>query len=127
MKVLELKTKEELNKLYNQSALTVIGLEVNNDMFNQFTNWLIEKNALLSNKELIFYVIKGQTMNKIYKLTGDNAYPNDLNIVSVDSDSINTFKLILNRFEIGAKWFDDVVDNNALRERKQKSNTGRNK
>lgn len=120
MKVLELKTKEELNKLYNQSALTVIGLEVNNDMFNQFTNWLIEKNALLDNKELVFYIIKGQTMNEIYQLTGDNAYPNDLNIVSVDNDALNISKLIIKRFEIGAKWFDDIVDNNALRERKQK-------
>lgn len=120
MKVLELKTKEELDNLYNQSALTVIGLEISDDMFNQFTNWLIEKNALLDNKELVFYIIKGQTMNEIYQLTNNNAYPNDLNIVSVDNDALIISNLIIKRFEIGGKWFDDIVDNNALREKKQK-------
>ena len=120
MKVLELKTKEELDNLYNQSALTVIGLEISDDMFNQFTNWLIEKNALLDNKELVFYIIKGQTMNEIYQLTNNNAYPNDLNIVSFDNDALIISNLIIKRFEIGGKWFDDIVDNNALREKKQK-------
>jgi hypothetical protein len=47
-------------------------------------------------------------------LSGDNAYHNNLNIVSVTN--INPMPIALARFEVGGRWFDDVVDNNAMRE-----------
>ena len=49
-------------------------------------------------------------MNKICKLTGDNAYPDDLNIFS-----IKDFKGLA--IQYGARWIDDVIDNNARRQK----------
>ena len=56
------------------------------------------------------YITKGSVMNKICKLTGDNAYPDDLNIFS-----IKDFKGLA--IQYGARWIDDVIDNNARRQK----------
>ena len=53
-------------------------------------------------------------MNEVYELTGDNAYQDDASIVSVMD--IDMMKVVLARFEIGARWFDDIVENNRFRE-----------
>ena len=57
-------------------------------------------------------------MNDVYYLTGSNAYPKDLTIVSFKlSDLINLkTKLFIDKFNVGARWFDDIVDNNLRRE-----------
>lgn len=65
-----------------------------------------------------FYVTSGKDMNEFCGgLTGDNAYPDDLSIVSIKlSDIKDVSKIILRRFEVGGRWFDDIVDNNRRRE-----------
>ena len=55
-------------------------------------------------------------MNDNYYLTGTNRYQDDLSLVSVVD--INLMKVTFKRFEIGGRWFDDIVDNNASRETK---------
>lgn len=58
-------------------------------------------------------------MNEKYGLTKDNAYPKDLNIISIKLENIkNIFKVAVQRFNIGARWFNDIVDNNLERENK---------
>lgn len=65
------------------------------------------------------YVISGKLMNDYYGLTGTNAYPNNTNILVF---KLNTFKDVMKiaipRFQIGGRWFDDIVENNARREGK---------
>lgn len=56
-------------------------------------------------------------MNDNYNLTGSNAYPNNLTLISIKTDDIkNLNAIIIPRFEVGGRWFDDIVDNNARRE-----------
>jgi hypothetical protein len=55
------------------------------------------------------YVTTGKTMNEICHLTGTNAYPDDLTIFS-----IKDFKGLA--FQVGARWMDDIIENNARRE-----------
>ena len=55
------------------------------------------------------YVTTGKVMNEICHLTGNNAYPDDLTIFSIDK-----FKGLAIMF--GARWMDDIVSNNADRE-----------
>ena len=56
-------------------------------------------------------------MNEAYQLTDDNAYPNDLNIVSIKLENIkDVFKMSIPIFDIGARWFSDIVDNNRVRQ-----------
>ncbi len=114
MKVIHVFTKEQLDALYNQSALTWEGLSISEDNLNAVMNWLKDHNALVEGVEPTFHITTGRLMNKYYGLTGDNAYHNDLNIVSVTN--ILDYQVALARFEVGGRWFSDIVDNNARRE-----------
>ena len=104
-------TKKQLDNLYNNSAFTIEGLAV--ESIPDLINWLEENTEFTTNK-IIVYIIKGNTMNEMYNLHNDNAYDEDLTIVSVVD--IDLMKVALKRFSIGARWFDDIVDNNARRE-----------
>lgn len=114
MKIINVFTEEQLNELYNESALTWEGLSTSEDNLNAVTEWLKDNNAIIDGVEPTFHITKGRLMNEYYGLTGDNAYQNDLNIVSVTD--INQMAIMLERFEVGGRWFDDIVDNNARRE-----------
>ena len=100
--------RDKLLELYNDSALTLEGLA--EDSIPDFVEW-IKKFTPLKTEDV--YIIKGGIMNMAYNLTGTNAYANDLTIVCVKlSDMEDAMKIVLPRFEIGGRWFDDVVDNN---------------
>ena len=114
MKTIYVFTKEQLDELYNQSALTWEGLSADAENLNAVENWLKKNGAIIEGKEPIFHIITGRLMNKVYGLTGDNSYSNDLTIVSVTN--IDQMAVVFPRFEVGGRWFDDVVDNNARRE-----------
>ena len=103
--------KEGLDNLYNHSALTIEGLAI--DSICDFVEWLKDNTDILTD-DLIVYVTEGKVMNDNYCLTGNNRYPDDSHIVSVID--IDLCKVTFKRFEIGGRWFDDIVDNNASRE-----------
>lgn len=115
MKKIIVKDGGTLDRLYDGSALTFEGLAVAS--IPELKKWIEETmGEKMTRPE--FFVIKGELMNDYYHLTGNNAYPNDLTIVSAELDSIgkNWSKLIMPRFAVGGRWFDDIVDNNARRE-----------
>ena len=57
-------------------------------------------------------------MNNAYGLTGNNAYKDDLTIFCIKLEDIeNVDAITLPRFEIGGRWFDDVIGNNEARQR----------
>ena len=104
------KTLEELVK---GSALTFEGLAESS--FDEFLDW-VDGIAGLKTRRL--YVTKGRLANCEWLLTGDNAYRNDLNIVSVKLDDMeDRNKIVMARFQVGARWMDDIHDNNIMRER----------
>lgn len=100
MKINTVTTKEDLKHLYDHSAMTWEGL-VEEDFSTAI------KTCGAENAE--GYVTKGAVMNEICKLTGSNAYPEDLDIFSV-----YPFKGLAMMY--GARWMDDIIDNNADRE-----------
>lgn len=107
----------ELDELYSGSALTFEGTCIDEGNLEWLINWFKEHDCTMKSQD--FYVISGKLMNSTYKLTGDNQYPDDLNILCIKlSDLTNITKLACARFELGGRWFDDVVDNNASRESK---------
>ena len=104
------KTLEELVK---GSALTLEGLAESS--FDEFLDWVKDIAGLKTRR---LYVTKGRLANGEWLLTGDNAYRNDLNIVSVKLDDIeDRSKIVMARFQVGARWMDDIHDNNVMRER----------
>lgn len=100
MEIIKVETKEQLKELYNCSAMTWEGL-IEED-FETALNMCGAEGAK-------GYVTTGAVMNKICKLTGSNAYPNDLTIFSIDK-----FKGLAIMY--GARWMDDIIANNADRQ-----------
>lgn len=97
----EVKTFEELKKLYDGSAMTWEGLKK-----ESFVEALKECSY---SKDAWGYYLTGKTMNKLCRLSGDNAYPDSLTIFSIlDSKGL--------AITVGARWMDDIIDNNARRE-----------
>lgn len=104
------KTLEELVK---GSALTLEGLSESS--FDEFLDWVKDIAGLKIRR---LYVTKGRLANSEWLLTDDNAYQNDLNIVSVKLDDMEDWnKIVMARFQVGARWMDDIHDNNVMRER----------
>ena len=103
---------EDLKALYDDSALTITGLKV--DSIPDFVKWVESYTKLLRRRA---YVVSGKVMNVYCGLTGDNAYQDDLNLVAIKlSDIADYSKIVFPRFQIGGRWFDDIVDNNRRHE-----------
>ena len=100
-----------LKELISNSALTIEGLTL--DSIKDFVGW-IEEHTPLKRKDV--YVTKGSLANAEWHLTGRNAYPDDLNLVSVKLDDMENFKkIVMTRFQIDGRWMDDIYDNNIRR------------
>lgn len=101
MEIIEVKTKEQLQELYDAWAMTWEGL-----ISEDFEVALQEcgKDGAKG------FLTKGKVMNEVCHLTGDNAYPDDLDIFS-----IKDFKGLAIYF--GARWMTDIIDNNAYRQK----------
>lgn len=111
MDIKTLTTLEELESL--GSALTMEGLA--EDSIPEFIDWVKQYTPMKSETA---YIIKGKIMNDVYMLTGNNKYPDDCTIVSIKlEDMENSMAVVIPRFNIGARWFDDIVMNNAAREK----------
>jgi hypothetical protein len=100
MEIIKVETKEQLKALNDCSAMTWEGLR--EEDFSVALDTCGAEGAK-------GYVTTGAVMNKLCKLTGSNAYPDDLTIFSIDK-----FKGLAIMY--GARWMDDIIDNNARRE-----------
>ncbi|MBQ3476988.1 MAG: hypothetical protein IJH25_02310 [Clostridia bacterium] len=59
----------------------------------------------------------GADMNAHYGLTGTNAYPRNLHFLAFPLDGLDVGKLAMFKLRMQDRWFDDIVANNAVRER----------
>lgn len=111
-------SKEQLDELYNCSALTFEGFSAKEENINKLIKWL--KGYSEISNPLPIYIISGKTMNINYGLTESNKYKDNLTIISIKNNDIkNLSAIIIPRFEVGGRWFDDVVDNNVRREKEK--------
>ena len=104
------RVEEFLTMFTENSCFTFEGL----DLSDKESNKLMERDfraAGFTEKDFIVYVLKGATMNDYYGLTGDNAYNPELNIVVIPNFYNPMFKLL-----IGARWFDDIVASNCIKQ-----------
>lgn len=104
-------TEEDLEVLYKGSALTFEGTTTDEENLDWLVNWLDKHGTTMETKD--FYVVSGKLMNSHYGLRGTVAYPDDLNILCIKLKDLTPYtNIVVPRFEIGGRWFDDVVDNN---------------
>ena len=109
---------EELAHLDKTEAIVEEGMDMASIQY--FVNWISDLAGTV-NDEVEVYLIKGEMLNKAWSLTGDNRYPDDLNIVAVSFDEIDKpGKLAIPRFSVDARWWSDVLSNNLRREKEKK-------
>ena len=100
MEIIKVETKEQLKALNDCSAMTWEGLR------EEDFGVALDRCGVEGAKG---YVTTGKVMNEICHLTGNNAYPDDLTIFSIDK-----FKGLA--IMVGARWMDDILSSNADRE-----------
>ncbi len=111
VEIIHVKSIDKLDDFYKDWDLVFEGVILKEaplylDFLKQYTK--------VKNK---IYTFKGKMLNDKYHLTGDNRYPDDLTFMIVKLEDIEDVgKIALSRFEIGGRWFTDIVDNNARRE-----------
>ena len=111
-------TEQDIEELRNKSAFTFIGAGGN------LNDWMIGINDILKqhliNQVSRFYTWNGKLMNDMYELTQNNAYQDDLNFLAFDITEIpmdQIGKLSMLKLAMGARWLDDIIDNDLARER----------
>lgn len=93
-------TKEDIKDLINSSAITMVGLTEGKDgdlAFQEFLKDYLEDDTI--------YITKGRIINEFFEAS----LPEDLRIVSLKYNKLGRLPII--KLEIGAKWFDDFIDN----------------
>ena len=120
MNIIKVTTKEQLDALYEDWSLTIEGLAPEEKNLKELLDWVKELTPL---KREDVYTIEGAVMNREYHLTGTNAYPEtDCTLVCVKlADMENHKAVIYPRFQIGGRWFYDIVENNARREEEKRT------
>lgn len=110
-------TDDDLVNLEKGSAFTFEGLMSDDKNLNDLVDFFNEKTNIKIPMKI--YHATGEKVNTLYGLTGRNAYPNDLDIVLLPLDNWNELgDLPMIKTQIGARWFDDIVDNNRMRQEK---------
>lgn len=110
-------TDDDLVNLEKGSAFTFEGLMSDDKNLNDLVDFFNEKTNIKIPMKI--YHATGEKVNTFYGLTGRNAYPNDLDIVLLPLDNWNELgDLPMIKIQIGARWFDDIVDNNRMRQEK---------
>ena len=110
-------TDDDLVNLEKGSAFTFEGLMSDDKNLNDLVDFFNEKTNVKIPMKI--YHATGEKVNALYGLTGRNAYPDDLDIVLLPLDNWNELgNLPMIKIQIGARWFDDIVDNNRMRQEK---------
>ena len=109
MNIIKVTTKAQLDELYKDWSLTIEGLAPDEENLKELLDWVKELTPL---KREDVYTIEGAVMNREYHLTGTNAYPDtDCTLVCVKLvDMEHPNRETMPRFQIGGRWFTDIVD-----------------
>ena len=107
----EVKEKELLIELYNDSAITFYE-EPSEELLDFIYNWLNNLD-ILKEEKLNVYFFTGEFLNSVYK---NNKYSNDYVFTSIflkdlANEESKLIKLASEHFIVGSRWLDDVVNN----------------
>lgn len=115
MNIIHVEDTKILDEFYDNWDLTFEGTTTDSDNLKFLIDWFKKHNVNMKKED--FYVVKGSLMNTHYNLTRDNAYPDDCNLLIIKlKDLENASNIFVPRFQLGGRWFTDIVDNNAKRE-----------
>lgn len=117
VKVPENREEELLQEFCDSSAFTFEGLDITDKQGMADLEKTLRENGY-EQKDFVIYWFKGSVMNRCYGLTGNNAYSDDLTFAVIPNYYNPMIKLL-----VGARWFDDIVANNSIRQNAINSGT----
>ncbi|MCH5272943.1 MAG: hypothetical protein J1E35_04660 [Lachnospiraceae bacterium] len=119
MKILLIEADEsKIRELEQSSAFTWEGMTLDQENIDEIAAIFVEEQLVKEETdEINGYIWYGRTMNTMYNLHGDNQYQDDLPFLSFDNNSFNgSGNLHVFKLSVGARWLDDIVRNNAIKE-----------
>lgn len=109
--------KDKIMELKNGSAFTWEGMDASEENLQAIVDDLKENTNIVL--PVNFYKWSGETFNEMFNLTDANAYQNDLTFLAIDLDNWSALgNLPIYKMQVGARWLDDIVDNNTVRQNK---------
>ena len=114
VKVPENRVDEFLDKFYRDSCMTFEGLDITAKESRELMEAHFRENGY-TNDEMLCYWFSGNVMNDKYNLTNENRYRDELTFVVIPDFYNPVFKMM-----VGARWFADIVDGNAEREKEMR-------
>ena len=106
---------DKIKELEDSSAFTFEGCSLSESNLTNIVD-LFKANTDIT-LPVNFFTWSGKTMNELYNLHNDNAYPDGLHFVAVDLSNWSSMRNLPGvKIGMGARWLDDIVDNNAYRE-----------
>lgn len=113
MKLIKLVNAEMLEEFTNNSMFTFEGIDIVSEQGQKSLMEFEEKarSAGYKNGEMIGYWFKGKFMNEAYGYTGENAYRDDITFLVIPDFRNPGFKVA-----VGARWFDDIVASNSIKQ-----------
>jgi len=110
--------ESKIKELENASAFTWEGMNLDDENLKEIAQSFVDEQLVKEDTDDITgFTWDGKTMNLIYDLHGDNQYKDDLPFLCFDNKTfngegnLNVFKLC-----VGARWLDDIVRNNSIKE-----------
>lgn len=107
----------DFDKMYEGSWYTISGCGGDINEWKTGYQDLLTKEGIGTVTEWAEFT--GREMNAKYGLTGKNAYPANFHFLAFSLDGLDIGKLAIFKIRMGDRWFDDIVSNNARRQRKQ--------
>lgn len=113
MKVVKVENFEQFQELVNGSAFTWLGMDSDEDNLEAIESFFKEEKKVMNpDQEMEVHIWTGKQGNEWMELRKD-PYPEDLTCISLPLDQFNNIsKLSMLKFQVGARWLDDIYDNN---------------
>lgn len=100
------------NQAYQGNYYTIIGCDGDINEWKEGYAKILNDSCIGTIRHWIEFT--GADMNRVYGLTGSNAYMDDLQFLAFRlEDDMNIGKLAILKLRLGDRWFNDIVDNNA--------------
>lgn len=106
--------KVDFEKAYRGSYYTILGCGGDIKEWTDGYEKLLKENGIGTPTR--WYICNGKDINRKFRLTGDNAFKNDLTCLFFPIQNLNVGKLAIFKLRMGDRWFDDIIDNTLRRQ-----------
>ena len=99
----------------SESWYTITGVGGDEDGWKQGYQDILDEDNIGTIQKWVEFT--GADMNAHYGLTDENAYQDDLHFLAFPLNCLDVDKLAIVKIRMSDRWFDDIVANNASRQK----------